>query len=177
MSDSPSKKAIDQIRSDFFSADEQVVLHALQRCREQGNRSLLEPLIALYARTDSQTVRQEAADMLNSVKVDQAEEVFMDAALNPDMLGVRRDILSFMWNSGVQPVGWLKDLTNIALTGTLEEVIECITLVESMDDEFPEEQVMDSAQQVRLYLAQAPADEKSKLLAAYLGVLGQLGQF
>ncbi|MFN9801153.1 MAG: hypothetical protein ACK54P_14140, partial [Bacteroidota bacterium] len=81
------------------------------------------------------------------------------------------------WNSGVQPVGWLTDLTNIALTGTLEEVIECITLVESMDDEFPEEQVMDCAQQVRLYLAQAPADEKSKLLAAYLGVLGQLGQF
>ncbi|MFN9801907.1 MAG: hypothetical protein ACK54P_17960, partial [Bacteroidota bacterium] len=77
MSDSSRKKTIDQIRSDFFSTDEQVVIHALQRCREEGNRSLLEPLIALYARTDSQTVRQEAADMLNSVKVDQAEEVFM----------------------------------------------------------------------------------------------------
>lgn len=176
MSDNTRKKAIEQLRADFFSTDEKVVMAALSKCRDEGDASLLEPLILLYSRTDSVLIREEAADMLRSIKVANAEEAFMEAALNADLKHVRRDILSFMWNSGMQPVGWISDLTQIAVSGDLEEVIEVITLVESMDDEFPEEQVMDSLQQVRLYLGQAQPSDKSNLIAAYLGVLEQRSQ-
>jgi len=176
MSPAPSKQVIEQIRKDLFSTDEATLLQALSRCSADGNITLIEPLILLFFKSQEGQVREEAADILRSIKVANAEEPFMEALLNPEYKVIRKDILSFIWNSGLQPVGWIADITRIAVEGSLEEIIECLTLVESMDDLFPEEQVLDSVQLVREYLNEAPMSEKSKLLAAFLGLLESLEQ-
>jgi hypothetical protein len=170
----PQTKKIEKLRADFFSADEKVVLEALSQCRNEGNQSLIEPLILLYSRTDSDLIRHEAGDILGSIKISEAEEAFMNAVMNPALRSVRRDLLAFMWNSGLQPVGWLTEITRIALGGSTEELIECITLIESTDDAFPEEQILESIHLVREHLNRSNADDRTNLVAAYMGVLERL---
>lgn len=174
MSNSSTKQAVEQIRQDLFSADEGVVMRALLRCRDEGNLTLIGPLIALYARTPHDQVRSEVSSILQSVKVANAEEPFMEAILQPEYRPVRRDLISFMWNAGLQPVSWLADLSRIAVEGTLEEAIECLTLLETMDDVFPGDQLLESMQLVRQAIHESPEDEKARLLALYLGRLESL---
>lgn len=171
-----TKKVIEQIRADLFSTDEKSVLASLALCRDQGDLSLVEPLILLYTRTASDEVRSTVADMLSSIKVTGSEDHFMSALANPELRPFRKDLLSFMWQAGLQPIGWLIEITQMVNEGSIEEVIECITLVESIEDDFPEELVLESVQKVRQYLSNAPAEQKSNLVAAYLGVLEQRSQ-
>lgn len=176
MSKSTQNKIIERLTLDLLSPDETVVLKALEQCRQEGTAGLIEPLIGLYASTSFTEVKGEVADMLQSLKIGNAEEPFMQALKNPAYRYVRKDLLSFMWNSALEPTGWLADITKIALEGDLQEVLECVTLIESMEDLFPEEQVLESIQLVREFLNGAPLSDKSKMLAVYLHRLEHLEQ-
>jgi hypothetical protein len=173
MGRSSGKQIIEDIQKDLFSPEEPVILDALQRCRDEGNASLILPLIMIYLDTPHHAVKQEAAEILRSLKIEGAEEAMMSAVLDPKFQAVRKDLISFMWNAGLQPIGWMSDITRIAVDGGLEETIECLTLLETITDPIPEEHLLESVGMLRQALNANRDPDKSGLLRIYLNVLSQ----
>ncbi|MCC6599952.1 MAG: hypothetical protein IT223_04675 [Crocinitomicaceae bacterium] len=171
-------RIIEEIVRDLFSENDTVVFKALNRCREHGNVSLVEPLIFLFARTESELVKKEVADILGTLKISNTEETFKKALSSEILRPVRKNILSFMWNSGVQPLEFMGLISAIAVEGSLEETIECLTLLDTIDEGIPEEQLLDSIATVREYIGDTgEKDQKYALLVEYLSVLESMREY
>ena len=162
------------MKRDFFSSDERVVMAALSTCQDIGDHTAILPLLSLYADTSSPLVREKVADMLSNLKVSQTEEHFMDALADPEFAEIRKDILGFMWNSGLQPVEQLSRLVQIATESGYEEVVECLSLVESMEGPFPEDEVEQSGYLLRDWISQNRDDSRLALMAEFLKVVESL---
>jgi hypothetical protein len=165
------QKNIEEIKRDMFAGDDKTVLKALHRCREEGTAALVEPLIHVFATTKSAGIREEASDMLNTLKVSNAEEAFMNALRKPEWKASRKHLLAFMWNSGIQPLEFMAEIATIATEGDFEVALECLTLLESLEDMMPEEQLLESVAVLRTYLADDHNSDKASLLLQYLAIL------
>ncbi|MFM2000512.1 MAG: hypothetical protein RL204_2459 [Bacteroidota bacterium] len=171
MSSSSKNKLVEEIKKDLFSGDDVVVMKAVLKCKDQDSVTLVEPLIAVYASTGMPEIRREVADLLNNIKVPNAEQAFLKALANKQNAKVRKDILSFIWNSGIQPTEHIVDLTEIAIDGSFEEALECLTIIENIDDQVPEEKILESVSVLRSAISSQPNDPKTGLLADLLSVL------
>lgn len=172
MSSTSTSKTVEAIKRDLFSSDAALVMKALIKCREQGTAEMVEPLIALYSSSSETSVKDEISDMLSNLKVSGLENVFIRALLNSDYMKIRKDILGFMWNSAIQPADGIIDITDIAIGGSYEETLECYTLLESMDDEIPEDILMESIFRVREHLGKGTGTRDHRaLLNEYLNAL------
>lgn len=167
------QKLIEEMKRDLFSENDTVVMKALHKCREEGNASMVEPLIALHITSSNPLVVDETADMLNNLKVSGTEEAFVNALLNPQWRSQRARILAFMWNSGLQPVEYMDVITKIAIEGSFEETFECITLLENMEELIPEEQLLESLTNIREYLNENNGGERRAMLVDFEKLLSQ----
>lgn len=171
MSTLTQNKQTEELKRDLFSGNDATVMRALNKCNEKGNAAMVAPLIAFYATTTNATFKQEVAQMLTELKVSNVEGAFMDALENEAMKNIQKDLLSFMWNSGVQPVEGIATISRIALNGDYGVALEALTLIESMDDEISEEQLLESIADVTQHLSEAKAGDHANLLKEYLHVL------
>jgi hypothetical protein len=162
------QRYIEQLKRDLVSDDTATVVSALKRCRESGDVSAVPALISLYASTQVAMVRQEVAEMLSALKVSGAESAFMTALRATTLRHVRLDLITFMWNSALQPAGYLAELVGIAIEGTYAEALECLTLVESLEGPFAEEQVLEALSEIRKHLATAPESDKKALMREFV---------
>lgn len=165
------QKVLDEVRRDLFSGDDAVVMKALHKVRDIGKSELVEPLIALYLNSSSSMVRNESADMLNTLKVSGVEAVFAEALLNEAWKTRRGELVSFMWNSGIQPVDYMDVIARVATEGDYMTAVECLTLIENLDESIPEEQLLESISLLGQHIQEHPDDDKRVVLATMLHVL------
>jgi hypothetical protein len=165
-------KSADELLRDLFSAEPGVVQAAIDKCREKGNATFVAPLIAYYASAESSGMRDQVGEMLSTLKVTGVENTFMDALNNPAWKHIRKDLLSFMWNSAVQPVERLTEITRIALEGSYEETLEALTLLESLESTVPEEVILEC---ITLFRQRSGnGKEKDALLREYNLILEEM---
>lgn len=167
------QKMMEEMKRDLFSGNDAVVLKALHKCREEGNVSMVEPLIALNVTSKSQMIVDETSDMLNNLKVSGTEDAFINALMNAEWRQHRARIISFMWSSGIQPVEYMDVITKIAIEGNFEETFECITLLENIEELIPEEQLLESLTALREYLNENKAGDRTKMLVDFERLLSQ----
>jgi len=168
---SATGKKIEAIKADLFSQNDATVKKALLKCEEEGNASLVEPLIVLFGTTTNEDVKKSIAEMLSSLKVSNVEDHFLKALADPELNHIRKDLLFFMWSSGLQPVNGMPVVTQVAVNGSYDETLESLTLLESLDGEIPEEGLLESIAIVKQYLGQSKPDDRNKLLLEYLNTL------
>ncbi len=167
-------KRIEDLKRDLFSTDEAVVVSALSKCRETGNHNLVLPLINLFAASESALVKENVADILSNLKVTRTESPFLEALQEDSLRAVRRDVLHFMWNSGLQPTDRLTELVELTVRSEFEEILECLTLIESMDGPFAEEQIEESSYILREWIAGHSNDDSLTLMVEFLKVVEDL---
>lgn len=165
------QKITDEIRKNLFSSDETVVRKAIDQCREDGSAALVEPLIAYFASSAPDTLRSEVGSMLGTLKVTKVEPFFLTALENKDMAHIHKDLIGFMWSSGLNPGMGLSLITRHAINGDLATTLECLTLIENIEDELPEEAILESISLVRQSLPDVHDDGRRKLLTEYLRFL------
>jgi HEAT repeat protein len=165
---------IEELKRDLFSNDEATVVSALSACREIGNSQMILPLLTLYAQNHNELVRSTTADMLSNLKVSQTEGPFLEALTDESLRSIRKEVLSFMWNSGIQPVEHLTDLVEMAADSEYEEILEALSLIESMDGPFDENQVEESTYILRQWIAENKGDSRTSLMVEFLKVIQEL---
>ena len=170
MSTTQQRKS-DAIRNDLFSGDDALVAKAISRCEEEGSAQLVEPLLAFYASKAPEALRMRVASMLGSLKVSNVESYFLQALANPQWKHIRKDIVGFMWNTGLQPVDAVSQISELASSGDYALTLECLTLLESIEDPIPEEQLLESIAVVHKAASDATDGDFKKLLNEYMSVL------
>jgi predicted lipid carrier protein YhbT len=168
-----SAKILAEIKKDLFSNDETVVMKALNQTRDNGNASFVEPLLSLYTSTPSALVKAEIADMLSNLKVSETDEAFLTFLEQPQHKAFYKDVVAFMWNSGLEPVDHMAFFVKLAIEGDEALILEVLTLIESIESEFPEDQISDSTNQLRTYLGNEKDGQSNrvKLLRELLKVV------
>jgi hypothetical protein len=161
----------EELKNNLFSENTAVVMQALNKCMDIGNWEMVEPLLALYAKTNEVVVKNQIGQMLSELKVSNVEPSFANALMNPGMAHIHKDILGFMWSSGVQATGSVGLITKVAISGSYETALEALTLIESLDDEIPEEILLESTTDLKQHLGQATLNDKTKLLMELLKVI------
>lgn len=165
------KRIVEQIKSDLASGDASVIALALHKCDDYPHPELVSPLIHLFATTESKQVKETVSSMLSSLKVSKTEEHFMRALRDKKLIKHQAEIISFMWNSAVLPEPYLAELTKIAVDGGFDVLFECLTLIENIEGQIPEEQWLESVSLIKSALNVEKNDAMQKLLREYLVVL------
>jgi hypothetical protein len=168
MSTSAKNKVIEEIRRDLFSGEDLVVMKAVKKCEDLSAPQLVEPLIAVFATTDNIAIKQEVGEMLGSLKVSNTEDYFFNALRNKEFRNVRRELLSFIWNSGIQPAGEVVFLTELAIDGSYEEALECLTIIEEIEEGIPEDHLLEASSIARAFITTNKDHEKVHLIADLL---------
>jgi len=165
------QKKLESIRNDLFSGDDTLVAKAISRCEEEGSAPLVEPLLAFYASNAPEALRMRVADMLGSLKVSNVEPYFLQALANPQWKHIRKDVVGFMWNTGLQPVDAVSLISELAVSGDYALTLECLTLLESIEDPIPEEQLLEGIAIVHKSISETSDSDFKKLLTEYMNVL------
>lgn len=172
-----SQKKIQEIKTDLFSNDDALVARAISRCEEEGTSELVEPLIAFYASEAPPSLRARVGDLLGTLKVSAVEHYFISALENSAYKHVHKELVGFMWSTGLQPVEAVALLSRLAADGDYFLALECLTLLESIDDTIPEEQLLESIAIMHDTLNGMENSDRKRLLTEYLVALNNLRAF
>jgi hypothetical protein len=165
------QRKLEEIRTDLFSGNDALVAKAITRCEEEGSAPLVEPLLAFYASGAPELLRARVAALLGSLKVSNVDSYFLQALSNRNWKHIHKDVVGFMWNTGLQPVNAVAQITELAASGDYALTLECLTLIESIEDPIPEEQILESIAIVHRTLSESGDDDHKKLLKEYMEVL------
>ena len=165
------QRKLDAIRNDLFSGDDILVAKAIGLCEEEGSAALVEPLLAFYASNAPESLRMRVAEMLGSLKVSNVETYFLQALANPQWKHTHKDIVGFMWSTGLQPVDAVSQISDLAASGDYALTFECLTLLESLEDPIPEEQLLESIAVIHKAISDASNNDFKRLLNEYMNVL------
>jgi hypothetical protein len=171
MTTKSKSRILDEIKAELFSDRDELVFRALEKCQEYGDVTLVEPLIAVFGHSNNPEVKSIVSEMLETLKVSNTETPFLNALKNVQNKAIRKDILAFMWNSGCQPVDDIPFITSLAVEGNLEESLECVTLLDSIDAAISEEGILESINILRPAINAEKEIGKKKLLMEYQSIL------
>jgi len=157
-------KLMKVLKDDLKSTNDEIVLEALEATRSKGQAELI-PLVLQLLLHDNHEITLKAEEILGSLKDSSSLAPLMESLDDPSLKDVRHKILSAVWNSSLQPNAYLFKLVQIAVTGTYMECIECHTIIESMEGEFPDDQIMESQMLLNEYFSDhRKPTERSELL-------------
>jgi hypothetical protein len=165
------QRRFEAIRSDLFSGDDARVAKAISSCEEDGSAPMVEPLLAFYASNAPESMRTRVAAMLGTLKVSNVEIYFLQALSKSEWKHIRKDIIGFMWSTGLQPVDAVSQISELAASGDYALTLECLTLLESIEDPIPEEQLLESIAVVHKATSDSADNDYKKLLNEYMNVL------
>ncbi len=165
------QRKLEEIRTGLLSGDETLAAKAISRCEEEGSAQMVEPLLAFYASNPPEELRARTAAMLGSLKVSNVEAYFTAAMANRKWKHIHKDVIGFMWNAGLQPTEAVSQLSELAASGDYALTLECLTLLESIEDPIPEEQLLESIAVVNRALTEGKDADFKKILTEYAGVL------
>lgn len=168
------QRKLQEIQNDLFSGDDALCAKAISRCEEEGTAAMVEPLIAFYASHAPQHLRVKVGELLGTLKVSGSESYFLQALENKSFAHIRKDLIGFMWSTGLQPVEAVARISQLASEGDYPLILECLTLLENIEDAIPEDQLLESIAIVHARLNEIEQGDLRRLLAEYLVVLNRL---
>ncbi len=138
------KNTTAEILSELFSGDDKKLNNAIANIQEHPSLEYIQPLLALYFETSNEAVKEQLHEMLGAIKVKGFEVELMNALRKSEWAIHRGQILAFMWNAGGNPVPYVKEIIELSLTGGMETLLECYSVLETMEGPLTEEQLIES---------------------------------
>lgn len=172
MSDNKQQKINQQLLEELNSKDSSTALEAVAKIRSQASAEIIPDLLEKWFSSEGK-LQEDLTELLYTLKDSEVIEPLLDA-LDEDRFQANRDkIISIFWNTGMHPVDHLSTFVHIALNGTYMEALECLTLIENVEDPFPEEEIMDSLLMLKDYFAEeaSKTDEKRELIRTIATIL------
>lgn len=141
-----------KVLNDLTSKDERRVFAALEKTEQEGNEYSVLPVLELFRDSKSEEVRKRCREMLEALKVSAAEEILTNALDDQNFNSIKGDIMSFMWNSGMQPTDAVDLITKTTLEGDFMTAVEGMTLLDSLNAVPDEESLYNALVMVRDFL-------------------------
>ena len=103
MNQENTSKKISLLEAELFSTDETRVLTALKTLKKDGKKSTVKALVELLSKDISEKIKTEILTLLQTLKVSDADEVFIDALKDEKNIEVAPLLLNAFWMSNQNP--------------------------------------------------------------------------
>lgn len=158
-----------EIKNKLFSADNKVVLSALNLLKDKGNKDYLPLLFDLLLANPQDDIQQEITKLLGTIKDKDTVSVFVEALKETKYSKVRKEILTSCWQNGLDYSPHLEVFVDLVIDSEWEVAFEAFTVIENLEY-FPEEEEM---KDIKLKIARAlksANEQKSYFLEAILNL-------
>ena len=166
---------IEKLLEQLSSKDEQEQIKAVVKLKSEGNETVVEPLVGICNTTESEDLKKEIIDLLNTIKSTKVPEELVKCLINPAFKSSRQMMLASIWNSGLDYNQYMGEIVQATVEGDLMEAIECITILENLENGLDENEIMDGLIVIKAYLVDNK-DESSRtnILKEIVGMLQQM---
>jgi HEAT repeat protein len=166
------KKIIPVLTKKLFSTKIEEVQEALKKIPDQGNATLVLPLLRTYkAWPQEPLVLDSIAKILSELKTESAIPELITALEDPDFDEERAMIISIFWNAGLFPVDDIDVLVRHAIRGDYMVTLEVLTVIENIESELDKEQLQNALFDVEDYMEMNPEEPHTELLGELKQVL------
>jgi len=155
------KKKDLEIHKLLKSADEEIVLEAIEEIRSSGNNKSFEKLLEVLITTESNVVYKSALNVLKNAKDKDAAETILKVLGSPKSKGHRHTLISLCWEADLKCDAHLDFLVDLAIKEDYLVCIEVVTVIENMAGSFSEEDAANSLN--KLAKAISKKDERQDL--------------
>lgn len=149
----------EKLKADLFSADDSKVLETLKKIGENGSRNMVDPILELLTRTDSEEVKELVISQLSQLKIGEMEDLFISKLQMDEYEDFKQQLVFCMWHSGMNPVNNLDVVVKLAIEGDFMMALEVLTLIENMEGPFDHESLIDAFSDVSLYMNDSTEDD------------------
>jgi len=133
MSTTKNKK-VEALMSLLHSTKSTEVIAALKKIPDQGNASLVKPLLRTYlAWPDDADIQERIEKILGELKTQEAIPELISALEDGEFDSLRAMIISVFWHAGIYPTDELDVLIKNAIRGDYMVAVEVVTVVENSD--------------------------------------------
>ena len=150
--DSAKTKKIKSLILDLRPGDVNRQLKAVKSLKVHGDHTVVIPLLDVLSNADDEKLRNEIIETLNSVKLTSVPPVIAKALGDDKYASIRQILLSSIWNSGLDYREYLADIIKAAVKGEMMDALECITIIENIEEELSEEHIMEAQLILNEYL-------------------------
>jgi hypothetical protein len=123
------KELIGQLKSN----NEKQVLDALEQFKEDGQASLLQIIVDLYAHSDHKTVREKAFGLLCDLKIQQVDETIVELIKQQEDIEIKKNLIASCWQSRINYIAYLEYFIDLVIDAEFEVAFEAFTVIENID--------------------------------------------
>lgn len=136
-------KKIKELLGDLNSINIEDQVNAVKALKQHGNESIIDPLLVVFIKTESDELKAEIVDLLNTPKSTKVPAEIAKALADKRFLDIRHTILTTIWNSGLDYRPFLREIVTAATEGGMMEALECVTIIENLEGELTEAELFE----------------------------------
>ena len=161
---------LNNILKDLNGSDEKKITTAIKQLRKHGNAKAIEPLIDKYMSSDNDIVKENITSLLFDLKDESAVPELINVMSKAKFEKIKPFIISILWQAAIDSSNHISTLVKEAIMGDYMTCIEVLTVIESYDSSFNEEEIEDLKFDLDEAIEEADI-EKQKLLITIKSVL------
>jgi hypothetical protein len=142
--------------------------------RRNMNVKILNELLRRWRESSNETFRSELFQIFADIKDQEALPSILETLRMENRIDRKNEVISLLWMSSLDASEHLVDLVNVALKGNYMTVVEVSTVIESFDNEFGEDEVMEAMYQIDEKLLEVDNPELAALLVNLKEVINNL---
>ncbi len=156
------KKIKDQLL-ELASKDLKRQINAVRSLKVCGNETVIDPLLRVLVNHPAPELEAEIMDLLNTPKSSKVPAEIAKALTSSHFIDIRLQLLTSIWNSGLDYRPYLTEIVTAGVEGDMMHALECITIIENIEDELSEDQLFEPILVLTNYIASHPSEKGPKM--------------
>jgi len=167
-----NSKRVEALMSLLHSTKTEEVIGALKKIPDQGNASLVKPLLRTFlAWPDEADIQAKIEKILGELKTQDAVPELISALQDDEFDELRAMIISVFWHAGIYPTEELDVLISSAIKGDFMVAVEVVTVIENSDELTDSDLVQESMLDIEEFLDENPEAPHASVLEQLKAIL------
>ncbi len=128
-----TEKLDEQIKKNLFSANTEVVISAIEKVKEKGNKLYIPLLFDLLNSSPEPEIETEIKNLLGTVKDKSTVNSFMRAIEDDKYRKIRKTILTACWQNGLDFSTFLPVFIDLVIHEDWETAFEAFTVIDNFE--------------------------------------------
>jgi hypothetical protein len=128
-----TEKIDEQLKKSLFSAKTDVVISAIEKVKEKGNKLYIPLLFDLLNSSPEIEIETEIKNLLGTIKDKNTVNSFMRAIEDDKYKGIRKTILTACWQNGLDFSTFLPVFIDLVIQEDWETAFEAFTVIDNFE--------------------------------------------
>jgi hypothetical protein len=128
-----TEKIDEQLKKNLFSAKTDVVISAIEKVKEKGNKLYIPLLFDLLNSSPEIEIETEIKNLLGTIKDKNTVNSFMRAIEDDKYKGIRKTILTACWQNGLDFSTFLPVFIDLVIQEDWETAFEAFTVIDNLE--------------------------------------------